>query len=197
MKPDDDAAPNPTPAAQETSSASTPAPDYSEILIRPIQPSDAAELNDAFEHWSEESRYRRFHTGIRHLTKGLLDYLTHVDGIDHVALVAQLAHEPMTGVGVGRFVRLPHAADRADLALAVTDDAQGHGVARRLLIELAHAAHARGIATFCMDVLGSNDHVRELLASVGARCVRAEEGVLSYELALTTLREQERQMPQL
>lgn len=186
----DDAQPS---ASQSGGESDYPEQDYAELIIRPIEPSDAEELNDAFERWSEESRYRRFHTGMRHLTKSLLDYLTHVDGVNHVALVAQLAKEPKAGVGVGRFVRLPQTPTRADLALAVTDDAQGHGVARRLLIELAHAAEQRGIETFCMEVLGSNAHVRELLTSVGARCVRCEEGILSYELPLATLLELARQ----
>jgi GNAT superfamily N-acetyltransferase len=161
---------------------------YADWLIRPIQPSDAEALRDAFDHWSEESRYLRFHTAMRHLSDRLLEYLTHVDGINHVALVATLAADPAVGLGVGRFVKLPNDPQRADLALAVIDDAQGHGVARGLLIELAKEAEARGITIFRMDVLGGNAHVRELLTSVGAHCVECEEGVLSYELPIATLR---------
>lgn len=187
MIPDDSPSPARILAAAEPQGAAGEH-DYPDLQIRPIAPSDAEQLRAAFEHWSDESRYLRFHTGMRHLSDQLLAYLTQVDGINHVALVALLPHEPPVGLGVGRFVRLPNTPKRADLALAVTDDAQGHGVARRLLIALAEAAAASGIEIFCMDVLGSNAHVRELLAGLGARCTRCEEGSLSYELPLSTLR---------
>lgn len=160
---------------------------YGDLRVRPIQPGDADALRQAFEHWSQHSRYLRFHTGMHHLSDHVLEYLTQVDGVNHVALVATLAGEPEVGVGVGRFVKLVDDAHRADLALAVTDDAQGHGVARTLLLALAQAAAERGVEVFCMDVLGSNTHVRELLNGLGARCVRCEEGILNYELPIATL----------
>jgi len=91
------------------------------------------------------------------------------------------------GVGIGRFVRLPDAPDTAELALAVTDDAQGHGVAMRLTVALAAAAAERGIRTFAMDVLRENTRVHALLLGLGAEVRSRELDVLSYALPVGAL----------
>jgi hypothetical protein len=71
-------------ASFNASAARTPC----ELQIRPILPSDADVLQSTFEKQSELSRYFRFHSGLRRLPDELLYRLTHVDGVDHVALVA-------------------------------------------------------------------------------------------------------------
>ena len=59
------------------------------------------------------------------LTAKQLDYLTHIDHHAHEALVA-VADD--VGVGVARFVRLEPDGQRAEVAVAVIDDWQGHGL---------------------------------------------------------------------
>jgi GNAT superfamily N-acetyltransferase len=165
------------------------APDPAHLTIRAIQPDDAPELKAAFEHWSRSSRHLRFHAGMQRLPPSLLHYLTHVDGVNHVALVAfhEPPGEPPVGVGVGRFVRLPDAPEVAELALSVTDDAQGHGVAARLTAALARAAAERGITRFSMEVLRENTRVCELLAGLGAEIRSRDLDVVSYSLPVATV----------
>ena len=165
------------------------APHYAHLAIRAIQPDDAAQLEAAFEHWSSSSRHLRFHSGLRRLPASLLHYLTHVDGVDHVALVAfdEPPGEPPVGVGIGRFVRLPDAPDTAELALAVSDEAQGHGVAGQLTAALAEAAAERGIQKFAMEVLRENTRARELLSGLGAQVISQDLDVLSYALPVASV----------
>jgi RimJ/RimL family protein N-acetyltransferase len=142
----------------------------SSLLIRPIAPSDAEELQHAFMELSATSRYYRFHTTYSQLPAALLRLLTEVDGVNHVALVA-IERQPngaRHGVGVGRFVRSESDPQCAELALTVIDRLQGRGIGRRLIRELAQRARELGIARFRVVVLAANYRVRSLLARLGA-----------------------------
>jgi ribosomal protein S18 acetylase RimI-like enzyme len=73
----------------------------------------------------------------------------------------------------------------AELAVAVTDDAQHHGLGRRLVRALAIAARERGIETFVMSVLGVNARVRDWLRRSGAQA-RARDGqVITYGIPVS------------
>jgi RimJ/RimL family protein N-acetyltransferase len=159
------------------------------LSIRPIRPSDADALQSAFEQQSMQSRYYRFHSALRRLPDRLLHDLTHVDGIDHVALVAfeRVGSLPQVGVGVARFVRDPELRDNAELAIAVAEHAQGHGIARRLLLALAEQAKQRGIRTFTMHVLAANSRVRHLLAGLGAEGHGSDADVILFHVAVDAL----------
>jgi GNAT superfamily N-acetyltransferase len=158
------------------------------LLIRPIRDSDAVALQDAFEGLSATSRYFRFHSPLRYLSDRLAHYLTHVDGIDHVALVAiERSHRPGIGIGVARFVRDSKAPDTAEVAITVIDEAQHHGVARSLLEELGRAAQQRGIHAFTMLVLSGNHRVRRMLRQLGAVAIRSEGEVVHFQLLVSRL----------
>src|SRR5262249_16309064 len=79
--------------------------DPSWLRIRAIRASDATALQQAFEGLSPTSRYFRFLSPLRQLSDRMAHYLTHVDGNDHVALVAIDRSHAMLGIGVARFVR--------------------------------------------------------------------------------------------
>src|SRR5437667_11458151 len=111
-------------------------PDFSEehtlsdgtrVTLRHIRPSDADGLRDGFSRLSRESRYRRFFSGKTELSSEMLHYLTEVDGVDHVAIVAVGVSPDLkseAGYGVARFVRREDDPDVAEAALTVVDDMQ-------------------------------------------------------------------------
>src|SRR5262245_53820294 len=140
------------------------------LFVRPIRASDAAALQAGFERLSDESRYFRFHSGMRRLPEGLLRYLTQVDGLNHVALVGfeTRGSEEGRGVAVARFVRDREEPTTAELAVVVIDELQGRGIARRMLAKLADVAAERGIERFKASVLAGNKRARGLLKSLGA-----------------------------
>ncbi len=140
------------------------------IVLRHIQPSDAAELRRQFLALSPESRYRRFFGGIADLDAAALKYLTEVDGKDHVALVAvieSLDLKDERGIGVARFVRCKDEPTVAEVAVTVVDDMQKKGVGTLLTKALAHAARERGIEKFRCEVLESNKLVVDALRDAG------------------------------
>jgi GNAT superfamily N-acetyltransferase len=141
-------------------------PGVAEIEIRPIEPDDKEALASGFDRLSERSRYRRFLSPRGPLTAAELRYFTEVDHQNHEALVAV---DPQTGEGVGvaRFVRSEEDSEVAEMAVAVADDWQGHGVGSRLTAALAKRARQEGISSFTALALAQNDAMVNLLEELG------------------------------
>jgi RimJ/RimL family protein N-acetyltransferase len=140
--------------------------DGAEIMIRTMEPEDAAELRAGFERLSAVSRYRRFLTEIEHLTPYQLDYLTRVDHVDHEALVA-FAVTTGQGVATARFVRDRGEHATAEVAVVVADEWQGRGVGTALLERVAARARAAGIDCFTARMIVGNEPARRVLARLG------------------------------
>jgi len=156
--------------------------DGTPVVLRPIRPEDKRLLVDGFERLSEESRLRRFMAPVKQLTEKQLSYLTEVDQVNHVAWVVLLAEPPHTGLGVGRYVRIPAEPDVAESALTVVDDYQGRGLGTLLLGVLAAAARAGGIIRFRAFVMEDNAPVRTFMESLGAHPAFDSPGVLRLDI---------------
>ncbi len=153
-------------------------------MLRHIQPTDKEELRRGFLALSPESRYRRFF-GAVDLDERALAYLTEVDGVDHVAIVAtteSLDLKSERGIGVARFIRSKTDRAAAEAAVTVVDDMQLQGVGTLLTRALALAAHERGIERFRCEVLESNDAVVRALCDVGAKTVDRGAGTLVLDV---------------
>jgi GNAT superfamily N-acetyltransferase len=161
--------------------------DDSRAVLRLIRPEDKELLRRGFERLSPQSRYRRFMGAKSRLSEHELQYLTDLDGIDHLAIGAAAldaeGHEE--GVGIARFIRSVDDPRVAEVAVAVVDDWQGKGLGTLLLLRLVAAARERGIERFAAHVLTSNDAIRDVLAQLphGVR-VRSSGGELSVEVDL-------------
>jgi GNAT superfamily N-acetyltransferase len=155
------------------------------VTLRPIRPSDAAELAARFTELSPESRHQRFLGAMASLEAPTLHYLTEVDGWNHVALVALRPGEDgrPRGIGVARFIRNPRDPALAEPAITVCDADQGRGVGTLLAQALARAARARGVRRFCGPILSDNQQVRRLLASFGGTLHGSADG-MQFEVAL-------------
>jgi GNAT superfamily N-acetyltransferase len=158
------------------------------VTLRHVRPDDAAELKRAFDKLSPSSRYRRFLGGQgTTLSDSALRYLTHVDGRDHVAIVAMTkadgAHAG-TGLGIARYIRTTDEPTVAEAAVTVIDPMQHKGLGRLLAIGLARAALERGVRRFRGTVLADNRPVRLLLEELGAVVRPADDGYLLFEVDL-------------
>lgn len=155
-----------------------------EVLVRPIGPTDAPKLLDAFHRLSPASRYRRFMNHMGTLSPPILRYLTEVDQHDHVALAAfdpALEGEPI--VGVARCIRLEGEPAVGEVAVTVADTHQGRGLGTLLLGLLSLAARAEGFRTYRAYVLQDNDAMVALLEALGGRIteIDEDEGTLSLD----------------
>ncbi len=126
------------------------------VLIRPISAEDGPGLRAAYDRLSPESKYRRFLAPKPHLSLSETRYLVHIDGQDHVALVATSAEEPELILAVARFVRLDEEPTQAEFAVVVGDPFQQEGLATALMERLKPIAAARGITSFRATMLAEN-----------------------------------------
>jgi RimJ/RimL family protein N-acetyltransferase len=135
-------------------------------VIRPIEPGDKERLVNGLAQLSAESIRRRFLAAKPRFSKSELRYLTEVDGVNHIALVA-LEDDQL--VAVARCVRLPDRPDTAEMAIVVGDPWQGQGLGRALSIALADAAVEVGIRRFAATMLGDNEAARRLMRTFSRR----------------------------
>jgi GNAT superfamily N-acetyltransferase len=162
-------------------------PDGTAVTLRAVSPADRDEFARQWRRMSPDSRYRRFFFDRGDLTEEMLDYLTVVDGKNHVAIVAfaeSLDLKEEAGVGVARFVRKTDEPDVAEAAVTVVDDFQGRGIGKLLLTKLAEAAEERHVKKFRGEVLASNQPMRKLLEEAGAVGRDAGDGTLVFDIPI-------------
>ena len=146
--------------------------DGSTVLIRPIRADDAPMEQDFVRHLSPDSRYKRFMSTMQELAPGKLKYLTQIDYLQHLALVAVVQHEGHDlEIGVARYIANPSGGD-CEFAVAIDDAWQGSGVAGILMLTLIDAAKARGMASMEGFILASNDKMLKFARQLGFRLKR-------------------------
>ncbi len=124
------------------------------LAIRELARSDQAALGFVFRRLGPDSRYQRFLTPKRELSRGELVRLTDVDHWHHQALIAW-SPSPRAPIGVARYVR-GDDFDVAELAVVVSDNWQRAGVGAELMRVLAQHAHRAGIRRFTATALAGN-----------------------------------------
>jgi len=132
--------------------------DGSTLHVRPTTAEDAPGLRAFLTSLSERSRwFRYFSAGVN------LDHAAHdAAAPDGLSLIA--VHGPEdTIVGHGTYV----GAGPAEVAFAVADVWQGHGIATILLAHLAHAASEAGIEAFKATVLPENRRMLKVFHDSG------------------------------
>ena len=161
--------------------------DGSIVMVRLLQPGDRSYLQAGLLGLSERSRYLRFHSAKTEFSRDELRYLTQIDQINHVALIAYRRDGvKREGIGVARFVSLTRDRQVAEAALVVSDEFQGKGLGLLLLERLIAAAAERGVRTLSCEVLAENRAARALLEKkLGARVVSREGSSLVLELEVT------------
>jgi RimJ/RimL family protein N-acetyltransferase len=147
-----------------------------QVRIRPVRPGDKPRLQRGLRRLSPETVRRRFLAAKPAFSDRELRYLTEVDGVTHLALVAVLADDPEQVVGVARCVRPDAESDTAEFAIVVGDALQGEGLGSVLAAALADAACRVGIRRFSATTLADNEAVERLLEALATRL---EHNVLS------------------
>lgn len=147
--------------------------DGTPVLIRDLEPGDAPAVARALTELSPASRYQRFLGFIDRLTGEQVRYLTHPDGVNHLAVgmaLATAAGEEGRPIAIARCVRSRTHADRAEVAIAVADDWQNQGAGFLLLGHLHRLAWSVGIRHWEATLLAENEPVRRLLGHLGKQC---------------------------
>jgi ribosomal protein S18 acetylase RimI-like enzyme len=133
------------------------------LTIRALRDGDTDTVAALFARLGERSRERRFCAAKPRLSELELAGLARVDGNRHV-LVGYVDGDSEP-VGIARLVR---EGDSAEIAFAVADSHQGHGVGSLLASELAADARAAGITQLTATVCGDNPRVVALIQRLGS-----------------------------
>jgi len=119
------------------------------IKVRPLRGGETEVVQAVFDQLGPRSRLLRFGGAKNVLSASDLELLSRVDATHHV-LVAYIDREP---VGIARLVR---DGNVAEVAYAVGDEWQGHGVGTVLVDRLAADARAAGIERFVAAIRADN-----------------------------------------
>jgi acetyltransferase len=149
--------------------------DGTPLTIRPIQPDDAPHFLTIFAHLGSDSRYRRFHQPVDHLSA---DYLA-----DQAGQMVQeslsngrgwLAFAEEEVVGGIRYVRM--GGDSAEFSVTVRDDWQGKGIATLLMQQMLAGARQDGLRRIIGMIQGENRAVWRLMQATGLPLHRTIDG---------------------
>jgi acetyltransferase len=138
------------------------------VRIRPSRAGDEARLGAFFTGLSQGSRHRRFLGVVNELPFETLARLVRLDGCAEVALLATTWRGGREIVlGEARYATVDESPDRAEFALAVADEAQGHGLGARLLRTLMRLAEMSGYAQVFGEVMPENRAMAQLARKLG------------------------------
>ena len=153
------------------------------VTVRPIRPEDTPLEADFVRHLSSDARYNRFMLTLRELSQAKLKYLTDVDQVRHVALLATVDREgSRVEVGVVRYIVDP-AGTGCEFAIAVDDAWQGCGLAGILMRALMDIARSRGLATMEGIVLATNGRMLRFMRQLGFRLQRDPDDFDTFRVA--------------
>lgn len=156
------------------------------VMIRPLMPQDAPLLQDFVRRLSPQSRRRRFQNAISELAPELLDLLLQLDHRSRAAFVAlRVEHGGDRIIGEARYAPSEERPGASELALAVADEWQRHGLGTLLLDKLLRHAAASGIARIHGDVLQENTDMLRLLRSFGFAARRHPDGAWLVRMELS------------
>jgi RimJ/RimL family protein N-acetyltransferase len=134
--------------------------DGTRVTFRELHANDEPMLRSWFTSLSPQSRYHRFHGQVLELSPAAWRYLTRIDQVDHVGILALIEGEL---VGVGRMIRLADAPDIAEIAFLIGDGQQRRGIGSALRDLLVEIGRMRGYRKLYAFVLPENIAIRKLL----------------------------------
>jgi acyl-CoA hydrolase len=157
--------------------------DGTQILFRPIHPTDEPAMRDLFYKLSEQSKFYRFMGHIKRVPRSQIEDFVYIDHRSEVTIVGVLqeAHGDDI-IAVGSYYLDPKA-NKAEVAFTVTDKWQRHGIGTFMLKHLARIARRNGISGFTAEVLSENKGMQIVFDHCEFKVRSKYRGdVYSYEL---------------
>jgi GNAT superfamily N-acetyltransferase len=149
------------------------------ISTRLMQATDVPFLLDIFEHMGPDSRYRRFHQTLEHVSDERIRQeaaLIAQADLTHNAGILAFAHLPGEGevaIGMARFVRLND--EEAEVAISLRDDMQRQGIGTQLMRMAAEEARARGYKRLVAMIQNDNPGIWSVFNRLPYQVLRRPE----------------------
>jgi acyl-CoA hydrolase/GNAT superfamily N-acetyltransferase len=127
-----------------------------ELMVRPIRPTDEEMLSDMFYDLSDQTIINRFFSMLKSMPHRKLQEFCVVDYENEMSLVVISGMAPKQKVvGLGSY-HLNPATHRAEIAFLVADEWQGKGIGTFLMQNLVKIAKSKKIKGFTAEVLRDN-----------------------------------------
>ena len=137
------------------------------VMVRFVEPRDAAALQGYFRSLSVGSRYNRFLGAMRELPSTLLEHFMHVGEAEQFSAVATMMFDGYETI-VGEVRYAFHAETSSiEFGLSIDDRWQGHGIGKALLKNLECRAASFGAERIFGDTLRSNEQMIALARTAG------------------------------
>jgi GNAT superfamily N-acetyltransferase len=157
--------------------------DGTQIVFRPVHPTDEQKMRDLIYDLSQETVYYRFMTRAKKFPHREIQDYVYIDHRKDVAIVGTVpeAHGEEI-VAVGRYF-LDEQSNRAEVAFVVRDKWQGKHIGRFLFRHLAQIAKRNGISGFTAEVLRENRRMQAIFNGCGFKVKsRLSDDVYSYRI---------------
>lgn len=143
------------------------APSSPGARIRPIRFSDRDELARFYKRLSPDSRYARFLAVSRGIGEDAANVLCGPDHEHREGFVAEPLDADPDGPAIVGHICLEPGESGIEMAVAVADQWQGHGIGRALLLGAVEWARDHRIGRLEASTLATNSAVLALIASIG------------------------------
>ncbi len=148
------------------------------VFVRFLKPSDKEYLEKGYKELSYKSQYFRFISPPRSLSDKYLRYLTEIDNINHVAMIAFTIEKPLKrAIGVARYIRLIDNPGSAEYAITVADPFQNQGLGTILFNLLIEHAKGNNISNLTGYILSENHAMLNIVKHHDIH-IKKEEGSL-------------------
>ncbi|MEP2100980.1 MAG: GNAT family N-acetyltransferase [Parasphingorhabdus sp.] len=155
------------------------------VCLRPIHPSDQNRIERGIMELSDRSRYLRFFSSFKIAPPSVVEKLSAVDGVDHIAWgVVNLDADDHPPIAAAHVIRDSDDPAMGEFAIAVLDDYQSKGVSRALIAALFSNCLEQGLCKLNIAVLRENRKAARLIAALGAEMTQSEGVVAHYRLDL-------------
>jgi len=152
------------------------------VTVRPIRREDGPLEAEFVRRLSDDARYKRFMTTLRELSPAKLEYLTDVDQVRHVALIAIVERDGRQApVGVVNYV-VDTGGSGCEFSIAIDDAWRRTGLAGILMRELMAIARSRGVATMEGVVLATNNAMLRFARQLGFAKERDPEDLTTVRI---------------
>jgi len=158
-------------------------PDGTQIIFRPIHPTDEPLMRELFYALSRQTMYYRFMSHQRIVSRRQIQDFVYIDHRSVVALVGTLpAAHGEDVIALGNYYLDPKS-NRAEVAFVVHDQWQRKGIGTFLLRQLIRIARRNGIRGFTAEVLTENKGMQAVFNKSNCKLsTRFNGSVYSYEL---------------
>lgn len=149
-----------------------------QFFVRPIRADDVELLRQEVDAADPETLYQRFFTPNPKFSKDTLAYLTSVDYVRRMALIAFTAEGE--AVGIARYEAL--SDNSAEIAVAVKSEMRRQGIARLLLEMVIELAATNGFDRLEAICLADNEAVIGLVEAIGFALNEPDKGLVMASL---------------